>query len=200
VAASGIGLNTIAGLVGHVTLVGIFILWAGRDAFGSFRLPDPKYFLIGIAVVAVFALISLAVPATRRMLRDKLVPIIARAFDGVTDVLRRPSKVVLLLGGSMLVTLAYLTTLYFSVEAFGGGLPFATVGAVFLVGSAVAQAAPTPGGLGAVEAALIAGLVAAGLDNTVAVPAVFLYRLFTFWAPILPGWLCFQWLERHEYL
>jgi len=200
VAASGIGLNTIAGLVGHVTLVGVFIVWAGRDAFGSFRLPDPRYFLIGIAVVAVFALISVAVPATRRMLREKLVPIIARAFDGVTTVLRRPSKVVLLLGGSMLVTLAYLTTLYFSVEAFGGGLPFATVGAVFLVGSAVAQAAPTPGGLGAVEAALIAGLVAAGLDNTVAVPAVFLYRLFTFWAPILPGWLCFQWLERNEYL
>ena len=200
VAASGIGLNTIAGLVGHLTLVGVFIVWAGRDAFGSFRLPDPKYFLIGIAVVAVFALISVAIPGTRRMLREKLVPIIARAFDGVTDVLRRPSKVVLLLGGSILVTLAYLTTLYFSVEAFGGGLPFATVGAVFLVGSAVAQAAPTPGGLGAVEAALIAGLVAAGLDNTVAVPAVFLYRLFTFWVPILPGWLCFQWLERHEYL
>ena len=50
------------------------------------------------------------------------------------------------------------------------------------------------------EAALIAGLVSAGLDNTIAVPAVFLYRLFTFWVPILPGWLSFQWLERNEYL
>ena len=95
-----------------------------------------------------------------------LIPVLARAFDGVTDVLRRPSKVLLLLGGSVLVTFAYLCTFYFSIEAFGGGLPFATVGAVFLVGSAVAQAAPTPGGLGAVEAALIGGLVAAGLDNT----------------------------------
>ena len=200
VAASGIGLNTVAGLVGHVTLIGVFIVWAGRDAFGSFELPDPKYFLIGIAVVVVLALISLAIPSTRKMLREKLVPIIQQAFDGVSSVLRRPGKVTLLLGGSMLVTFSYLTTLYFSVEAFGGGLQFATVGAVFLVGSAVAQAAPTPGGLGAVEAALIAGLVAAGLDNTIAVPAVFLYRLFTFWVPILPGWICFQWLERHEYL
>jgi uncharacterized membrane protein YbhN (UPF0104 family) len=51
-----------------------------------------------------------------------------------------------------------------------------------------------------VEAALIAGLVGAGMDNTVAVPAVFLYRLFTFWALTLPGWLAFQWLQRHEYL
>jgi len=200
VAASGIGLNTVGGLIGHVTLIGVFIVWAGRDAFGSFRLPDPKYFLIGIAIVVVLMLISLAIPSTRRMLREKLVPILRQAFDGVSTVLRRPGKVALLLGGSMLVTFAYLTTLYFSIEAFGGGLAFATVGAVFLVGSAVAQAAPTPGGLGAVEAALIAGLVAAGLDNTVAVPAVFLYRLFTFWIPILPGWLCFHWLERHEYL
>ena len=40
----------------------------------------------------------------------------------------------MLVGGSSLVTFAYLTTLYFSVESFGGGLPFATVGAVYLVG------------------------------------------------------------------
>lgn len=200
VAASGIGLNTVAGLVGHLSLVVIFIVWAGRDAFGSFRLPDPKYFVIGLAVVAALALFFLVIPTTRRLLRERLLPLVATGVSGVTDVLRRPSKVALLLGGSMLVTFAYLTTLYFSIEAFGGGLAFATVGAVFLVGSAVAQAAPTPGGLGAVEAALIAGLVAAGLDNTVAVPAVFLYRLFTFWLPILPGWLSFQWLERHEYL
>lgn len=200
VAVSGIGLNTIAGLVGHLTLVGVFLIWAGRDAFGSFELPDPKYFLIGIAIVAGLALIALAVPQTRHLLRERLVPVFAKAFDGVGAVMRRPGKVAMLLGGSTFVTLAYLTTLYFSVEAFGGGLEFATVGAVFLVGSAVAQAAPTPGGLGAMEAALIAGLVAAGLDNTVAVPAVFFYRFFTFWAPILPGWLSFQWLERNDYL
>ncbi len=47
---------------------------------------------------------------------------------------------------------------------------------------------------------LIAGLVSAGLDSTVAVPAVFLCRLSTFWLPVLPGWITFQWLERHEYL
>jgi undecaprenyl-diphosphatase len=51
-----------------------------------------------------------------------------------------------------------------------------------------------------VEAALIAGLVAAGMSNTVAVPAVFLYRLCTFWVPILPGWACFTWLRRTEHI
>jgi undecaprenyl-diphosphatase len=41
--------------------------------------------------------------------------------------------------------------------------------AVYLAGSAIGQAAPTPGGLGAVEAALIAGLVSVGLDKEIAV-------------------------------
>jgi uncharacterized protein (TIRG00374 family) len=200
VAVSGVGLNTIAGFAGHITLVGIFLIWAGRDAFGSFELPDAQWFLVGIGVVAGLLLISLAIPSVRSSVAGRLLPVLAKAFDGVGSVLRRPGKVALLLGGSMLVTFSYLTTLYFSIQAFGGGLPFATVGAVFLVGSAIAQAAPTPGGLGAVEAALIAGLVATGLDNTIAVPAVFLYRLFTFWAPILPGWIAFQWLEAKEYI
>jgi uncharacterized membrane protein YbhN (UPF0104 family) len=68
------------------------------------------------------------------------------------------------------------------------------------VGAAVATAAPTPGGLGAVEATLLGGLVAAGLSNAVALPAVFLFRLCTFWLPVLPGWLSFTWLRRTEHI
>ena len=70
----------------------------------------------------------------------------------------------------------------------------------YLLASAVASAAPTPGGLGAVEAALIAALVAAGVDNAVAVPAVFLFRLATFWLPIAPGWLAFTALRRQGFV
>jgi uncharacterized protein (TIRG00374 family) len=95
---------------------------------------------------------------------------------------------------------SYLLALDLRVVAFGGGVPLATAGAICLVGSAVANAARTPGGLGAMEAALIGGLVAAGLDNAVAVPAVFLFRLAAFWLPILPGWLCLHWLQRHDFV
>jgi glycosyltransferase 2 family protein len=200
VAVSGVGLSTVAGLVAHVSLIGVFIVWAGRQAFGSFRLPDLHWFFIGLLAVLVLAGIGLAFPYSRHILTQRLLPVLRRAFDGVTEVVRRPAKLLLLFGGSVLVSLGNLLALYFSVAAFGGGLPLATVGAVYLVGSAVASAAPTPGGLGAVEAALISGLVAAGLDNAVAVPAVFLFRLATFWLPILPGWLSFRWLQRHDYL
>lgn len=197
-AASAVGLNTVAGVLTHVLLLLTFAVWAGRDAFGSVRLPDPQVLLYGVVVVAVLAGIGFAIPAVREAVRERLVPQLRQSVASVASVLRRPTKVAMVLGGSAFVTLAYIGALYFSTRAFGADFSFAQVGAVYLVGAAIGTAAPTPGGLGALEAAVIAGLVAAGMDNTVAVPSVFLYRLATYWLPILPGWLCFTYLQRRE--
>jgi undecaprenyl-diphosphatase len=93
-----------------------------------------------------------------------------------------------------------MTALYFSSLAFGSNLNYAQVGAIFLAGSAIATIAPTPGGLGALEAALIGGFAAAGVDKEIAVPAVFFFRIATFWLPIVPGAWSFGWLRRNEYL
>lgn len=200
VAVSGVGLNSAAGLVGHVTLILIFLLWAGKDAFGGFSLPDPKWILVGIGVVVALGAATMAIPVSRRLIVTKLVPILQRAIHGMAGVFKHPGKLAVLLLGSLTVTLSYLVGVYFATQAFGGGLPLATVGAVYLAGAAIATAAPTPGGLGAMEAALIAGLVAAGMKNSTAVPAVFLFRFATFWLPILPGWLSFMWLQRRDYI
>ena len=62
-----------------------------------------------------------------------------------------------LFGGSIGVTLAYVAALACAAAAFDAGVSFAQVGAVYLGSSLIAAAAPTPGGLGAMEAALVAG-------------------------------------------
>ena len=49
IAVSGVGMNTLAGFVGHMSLIAVFVVWAGRDAFGSFRLPDPKWAIVALA-------------------------------------------------------------------------------------------------------------------------------------------------------
>jgi undecaprenyl-diphosphatase len=200
VATSSVGLNAGAGVIGHVALAGIFLLWAGRDAFGGLKLPSPTALLIGVAVVVVIAVIAMLVPSTRKLVVKKLLPILGKAVAGLKDVLTTPSKVALLLGGSALVTLSYVVAFNFSARAFDIDLRFAAIGAVYLIGSAIATAAPTPGGLGAAEAALIGGLIAVGVDEQQAVPAVFLFRLATFWIPILPGYIAFAWLRRTERL
>ena len=62
----------------------------------------------------------------------------------------------------------------------------------------LAQAGLAVGGLGAMEAALVAGLTGFGVDSGIAVAAVLSYRLVTYLLPILPGWLSFHSLERHN--
>jgi uncharacterized protein (TIRG00374 family) len=82
------------------------------------------------------------------------------------------------------------------VETFGGGLTFPQIGAAYFGAMTIATFAPTPGGLGAVESAMIAALTGFGLNGGVAVSAVLAYRLATFWLPIPPGWVLFTWMQR----
>ena len=63
--------------------------------------------------------------------------------------------------------------------------------------STVTIVAPSPGALGALEAALIAAFQRMGLSPDVAVGSVFLFRAGTFWIPVLPGWVMFEWMKRH---
>jgi len=200
VAASSVGLNAAAGLAVHIALLIVFFVWAGRSAVGSISLPAWPIVAVGVAVIAVLAVTAVTIPATRTLLATRLVPVLGRAFSGLAAVIRSPGKIALLLGGSAAVTLSYVLAVYFATVAFGGGLSLAQVGAVYLAGSAIATAAPTPGGLGALEAAVIAGLVGAGMSSTDAVPAVFLFRLATYWLPILPGWIAFNHLRRADFV
>jgi hypothetical protein len=120
VAVSSVGLNFVAGVIMHVVLLVTFAVWAGRDAFGSISLPDPAVALYGLAVVAVFAGISFAVPAVRHQITGRVLPVLGRAFGGIGRTMQHPTKVALLFGGSALVTLSFLVALFFSIEAFGG--------------------------------------------------------------------------------
>jgi undecaprenyl-diphosphatase len=109
---------------------------------------------------------------------------------------RSPVRLAMLFGGSVGVTLAYITAFAAAVAAFHGDVSVAEVGAVYLGGALIAAAAPTPGGLGALEAVLVAGLTGVGMEPGPAVAAVLAYRLVTYWVPILPGWLSFRMLDR----
>jgi undecaprenyl-diphosphatase len=119
---------------------------------------------------------------------------------GIVVLARSPAKLAALFGGSFVVTLAYISALAAAVAAFHGDIAYAQVGAVYLGASAIAAAAPTPGGLGALEAALVAGLTGVGMSSGAAVAAVLSYRLATYWLPVLPGWASFHGLERRGWI
>ena len=127
---------------------------------------------------------------------NRLLPPMRRSGSALREIATRPAKVSALLGGSAVVTIGYITALACCLQAFGGGAPLASVALVYLAGTALATAAPTPGGLGAVEAALVAGLTGIGIPTEIAVSVVLSYRLLTFWLPVIPGWIAFVALQR----
>jgi undecaprenyl-diphosphatase len=47
---------------------------------------------------------------------------------------------------------------------------------------------------------LSAGLSAIGVAPTTAIGAVMIYRLLTFWLPVIPGFFAFRFLQRRRYL
>ena len=198
VGVTAVGLNAIAGLITHVALTVTFLLLAsGTDT--STELPIPSPAVVGVALVALAAIVVLtwAVPITRRLVRQHVVPQLIAGARSIRQIGRSPSRLALLFGGSAVITLAYLAAMIASLEAFGATASLPLIGLLFLTASAVANAAPTPGGIGAAEAALIAAFSTVEAAEIV-VPAVFLYRFVTFWLPILPGWLALTWLRRTD--
>jgi undecaprenyl-diphosphatase len=193
----------VAGFVAHVLLLAGFLLWVGTGststsesqpiAFGSYVI------IVGAVLVgmALFAGVALLIPPTRRLAQRKLLPLVHEARLGIVELARQPRKLVALLGGSALVTLGFLGALVCAVRAFGGDVPLPELGVAYLLASTVAIVAPTPGGLGAIEAALIAALSKLGMSADAAVSAVFLFRTGTFWGPVVPGWITFQLMQRH---
>ena len=197
---AAVGLNSLAGGIVHVGLLVVFFAWAGSSLAGAFHLPSASKVLLGLAVLA--AIVGLLV-ATRWGRRRVLTPVVGAVRSGarsLRQVARSPWKVALLVGGSAGVTLAYIGALAVAVHTFGGTASLAEIGAVYLAGSVIAAAAPTPGGLGPLEAALIAGLTGIGVAGGVAVSAVLTYRLATYWLPVLPGWLSLHLLQRWNYV
>ena len=60
--------------------------------------------------------------------------------------------------------------------------------------------APVPGGMGVIEAGLIAGMTAAGVPQSEAVAATFTARLFTAYLPPIWGWFALRWLRTHDFV
>lgn len=195
---TAVGLNAVAGLIMHLVLTLAFLLLSGGSSeSGDLPIPSPGAVAIGLgAAIAVIAA-SLSVRFTRKLVVERVVPQLRTGWESMQQISKSPGRIALLFGGSAAITLAYLAAMAASLEAFGSTASLPIVGLFYLTGSVVANAAPTPGGLGAAEAALVAAFSLVE-EAAIVIPAVFLFRLVTFWLPILPGWLALTYLRSSD--
>lgn len=194
-AVAGETMLSVSGGVVHALATVVLAIGYGRDIAGN-ALPDGGPLLVGaLAVVAVAGILSTRTEKGRELLRHA-----KEALRAVRETASDPQRVTQLLAGALLLNAAYIMALDHAVGAVGGDVGPGAVALVYLGGSAFAAVSPTPGGLGAVEAALVAGLTVVGVGTPQAVAGVLLFRLLTYWLPTLPGWLAFRALRARGHL
>jgi uncharacterized protein (TIRG00374 family) len=93
---------------------------------------------------------------------------------------------------------ADIACLAVSIMAVGSPVPWSALILAWSVGLGAASFGITPGGLGVVEAALAAALVAAGVHSPQAVAAVLVYRLISFWLVDAVGWVLYGATRKRE--
>ncbi|MBL3667109.1 flippase-like domain-containing protein [Streptomyces sp. M2CJ-2] len=200
-AVASVGASQLFGLGCHILMLLSFGYLTGTEKTPS--LSPSRTVIAGLLTVAVLVLVVTSVPFLRKFVVTRVRSLFAGVVPRMLDVLQRPQKLITGIGGMLLLTACFVMCLDASIRAFGDettSISIASVAVVFLAGNALGSAAPTPGGVGAVEATLTVGLIAVGLPKEVAAPAVLLFRLLTLWLPVLPGWLAFNHLTRKEAL
>src|SRR5450759_860078 len=194
VAGGSVGLAQLAQFSSYFVLLLLASVLAGTGQRASFTPPLPA--VIGLIVAVALLLLALTVPAGRRLVIGRFLPVVRRVVPRVVAIFQDPRKVVTLFAGALLLDLSFVAALTCATRAFGATPSIPAVAVVYFAGAIIGSAVPTPGGLGGVEAALSAGLVAVGLNPGIAVSSVLLFRLCTYWLPIPFGWASLNYLQR----
>ena len=197
-AATAVGVSQVVIFFIHIILLVIFGVIAGTQTDFSFR--PPRFTLVIVVIVFAIVIIMFSIAAFRNWLINKARPLIDQIGPTLAIIVQQPQRLLSSIASSLVLNFSYIISFYAALIAFGSDISIATAAFVYLAGATIGQAAPTPGGIGAVEAALVAGLTAAGVPSGTALSGVLLYRVVTFWLPVLPGWYAFVNLQRKNNL
>ena len=190
------------------TVKSLLFLVAVPFAAGSFHAPSDSggnkaavwIVLAVILAVGIAAALIALVPRLRRLASRKVRPHLLNIWANVKAIATEPHKIVYVLAGLTLAQLLVILALGASLHAVGQHASIATLITVNTLAAIVGGAVPVPGGLGVVEAGLIAGLAAAGIPQEQAAAAVLIQRFFTAYLPPVWGWATLAWMRRREYV
>jgi glycosyltransferase 2 family protein len=158
--------------------------------------PDGRLIAAVVAALVVSVIVVLALPKVRA----KVVPPLRAALSGLWSVARNRHKRLELFGGNVASELLYALALGATCLAYGVHLNLGELIFVNTAASVLSSLIPVPGGIGAAEASLSAGLIAVGVDESTAFAIAITQRLCTFYLPPIWGYLSLQWLNRKGFV
>lgn len=192
-----VALNNILGFLGTV------LLFLGTIIFSSASISDSFTNTIHVSTTwdIVILLFFIAGLYVLQIFGKKLLTKARSAVKTVMkSLVQQPARMISALCSSVLITVGYASALFAVGISFNAHLSLMQALIVMTIGVAAASITPTPGGIGGAEAGLIAALIAAGITPHQALITALMYRFITFWLPILPGFIFFQYILRRRYI
>ncbi len=188
---------SIQGLATIVITV-VFGLFTGRSTLSG-AIPTNTLIIVIGAIVLAFCL-AMAIPPVRRLLTHRYLPLIASYAHRFMEVIARPDRLAVAGAGALVLNVATALGFWVCLLAFGSRTNPVETMFVFLLANTLASAVPTPGGLGAVEAALSLSFTGVGVPAGVALSATLLYRVVFYWLRIPLGAAAMKWLSAKHML
>ncbi|MDQ3123492.1 MAG: flippase-like domain-containing protein [bacterium] len=193
-AASVMMVNNGLGFLGHILIISnVFFLSLSSPIIFSVKLP---VWTILAAVCFIFLLVIGAVMV--KSLRQKIHKTTKEIKRAFTWYRHRPYKLLAGLFGASSVTFLFAMCLWCSAQAMSVDLTLIEVLIVLSVGLFGIAITPTPGGIGGAEAAITGALMTLGETFTIALSVALIYRLLTYWTPVIPGIFAVQYSLRRK--
>ena len=185
-AVAVVAMNNIMSISTHLLLLMLVFLFVPQD-FTAQQLALPTntpYVILGLflAISSLFGITKI-----RRIVQR----FVSELWSSFRKYERRKLALLKSAASVICITLTNVLLLFSAIGAVGQSLPFITVFVVFSVGVAFGALFPTPGGLGGVEAGLVAGLIGFGVEPALAIAVAILFRFATFWMPLVVGNIIF---------
>ena len=198
-------LNSVASGFTEVVFLLIALIF-GASAFslskggsGSSGGLSGKIFVAAI-LIAVITAIAFTIPGLRHRVSKFLIPQVHAAKENLAAVMKNPRKGLQMLAGNALSQVFYALVLWAALHTYGESLGLMQLIIINTLASILGGIAPVPGGIGVIEAGLIAGFTAAGIPDQQAIAATFTARMFTAYLPPICGWLSINWLRHRDYV
>ena len=192
----------VVGFVAQAILVVLTILvGAGSIDFSQMQGGGGVIRLLVMAIIifVVVTCIVALVPSWRHWAWSKLRKPLSQMGDALRTV-KDPKTALTALGSSIGTELLYGAGFAMCVLAVGGSISLGEAVFINVTVSLFAGLMPIPGGVGVSEAGMTAGLTAIGVESDVAVAAVLVYRLVSYYLPPLWGYASLRWLTKKDYL
>lgn len=197
-AAATVAMNNTVGMLGHGLLVAVTLAISSGKTWRTMPGMHGSELNTGLIVKVVAIAGIIAAALALYIGRRRFMKTVVEVKDQFVSYGKRPLSLIGALSTSLVLTLCNVLALFYCLHALGLYIAFPAVLLVFTLGVSAGAAVPTPGGLGGFEAGLAAGFVAYGLDPAPALAAALLYRLVSYWLPLIVGAAALLWCQHHR--